>query len=241
MNQTFDIQKLEANPFDNEQLNVFLRKAHEIEPETYLAFWLSAGTELTQRELQRLQWEHFTDSKTGLIIRGSLGSSGEAVETPLPDKAASAISSLRRSIGPVFREKVWSWKLRTMMGLSRAADISTFRAYLEVFPCHRTKGRSTPVRNVPPPPPLPPEPKFEPQVTVPAIPEEKPVKQPAKTTKRCIPADEVARMLSMSVRWVKDQVKAGNLKGYRLGNKVMVDAQSLNEFLSERSMRQEVA
>lgn len=46
----------------------------------------------------------------------------------------------------------------------------------------------------------------------------------------------VAALLDMSPRWVKEKVKAGEIKGFRLGNRIVVDAKSLNEFLERRKL-----
>lgn len=54
--------------------------------------------------------------------------------------------------------------------------------------------------------------------------------------KKCVTVQEVAEQISMSIRWLKDQVKAGNLKGYRLGIKIMIDLESLKEFMAAREM-----
>jgi excisionase family DNA binding protein len=46
----------------------------------------------------------------------------------------------------------------------------------------------------------------------------------------------VATQLSMSVRWVKERIKAGELQGYRLGHKIVVPEKSLQSFLENRAM-----
>ena len=48
--------------------------------------------------------------------------------------------------------------------------------------------------------------------------------------------NRVAALLDMSVRWVKEQVKAGNQVGYRLGTTIKVEGDSLRQFLAARSM-----
>jgi hypothetical protein len=46
----------------------------------------------------------------------------------------------------------------------------------------------------------------------------------------------VAMLLDMSPRYVKDRIKAGDLEGYRLGNRIVVSANSLQAFLDNRKM-----
>ena len=43
--------------------------------------------------------------------------------------------------------------------------------------------------------------------------------------------NRVAALLDMSPRWVKQRVKDGELKGRRLGNRIVIEAGSLNDFL----------
>jgi hypothetical protein len=40
----------------------------------------------------------------------------------------------------------------------------------------------------------------------------------------------------MSVRWVKERIKAGELDGYRLGCKTVVAADSLERYLANRRL-----
>jgi len=47
----------------------------------------------------------------------------------------------------------------------------------------------------------------------------------------------VAALLDMSPRYVKDRIKAGDLVGYRLGNRIVVDAASINSFLENRKIQ----
>jgi DNA-binding Lrp family transcriptional regulator len=46
----------------------------------------------------------------------------------------------------------------------------------------------------------------------------------------------VAEQLDMSVRWVKERIKAGELDGYRLGCKTVVAAESLANYLHKRRL-----
>ncbi len=46
----------------------------------------------------------------------------------------------------------------------------------------------------------------------------------------------LAAMLDMSVRYLKDQIKAGEIEAYRLGNKIVVPDKSLREFLRNHSI-----
>lgn len=46
----------------------------------------------------------------------------------------------------------------------------------------------------------------------------------------------VAALLDMSVRWVKERVKAGDLEGFRLGNRIVISADSLEDFMQNRRM-----
>lgn len=48
--------------------------------------------------------------------------------------------------------------------------------------------------------------------------------------------NRVAALLDMSPRWVKEQVKAGELLGYRLGNRTVVAVESLLRFMDRRRM-----
>lgn len=45
--------------------------------------------------------------------------------------------------------------------------------------------------------------------------------------------NKVAALLDMSPRWVKERVKAGQLKGRRLGNRIVIDGESLNDYLDK--------
>lgn len=47
-------------------------------------------------------------------------------------------------------------------------------------------------------------------------------------------ARKVAKMLDMSVSWVYERVKAGDLPGYRLGCKLVIPADALNDYLEKR-------
>ena len=53
----------------------------------------------------------------------------------------------------------------------------------------------------------------------------------------CIEVNKLAKMLDMSPRWIKDKVKAGELLGYRLGNRIVVNRQSVDDFMAAREMR----
>jgi hypothetical protein len=48
-----------------------------------------------------------------------------------------------------------------------------------------------------------------------------------------------AALLDMTPRWVKDKIKAGDLQGYRLGQKVIVSVESLRLYLDNNSMGQQ--
>ncbi len=52
-----------------------------------------------------------------------------------------------------------------------------------------------------------------------------------------IEVGNVARSLDMSTRWVKDQVKAGHLSGFRLGNRIVIDRRSLEDFMAAREIK----
>jgi AraC-like DNA-binding protein len=62
----------------------------------------------------------------------------------------------------------------------------------------------------------------------------------AKKEKRLLTAHyevgRVAMLLDMSPRYVKERIKAGELVGYRLGNRVVVEADSIRSFLQNRRM-----
>lgn len=45
-----------------------------------------------------------------------------------------------------------------------------------------------------------------------------------------------AALLDMSPRYVKDRIRGGDLEGYRLGNRIVVTAESLQVFLANRLM-----
>lgn len=47
----------------------------------------------------------------------------------------------------------------------------------------------------------------------------------------------VAMLLDMSPRYVKERIKAGEMIGYRLGNRIVVEAESIRAFLQNREMR----
>lgn len=54
---------------------------------------------------------------------------------------------------------------------------------------------------------------------------------------KCIEVNKLAKTIDMSPRWIKDKVKAGELLGYRLGNRIVVDLQSVDDFMAAREMR----
>lgn len=66
--------------------------------------------------------------------------------------------------------------------------------------------------------------------------------KPAKSVKQIPPlkahyeVGRVAALLDMSVRWAKERVKAGDLEGFRLGNRIVVSAESLEVFMRNRRM-----
>lgn len=47
---------------------------------------------------------------------------------------------------------------------------------------------------------------------------------------------KVAEQLDMSVRWVKERIKAGELVGFRFGCKTVVAADSLESYLENRRL-----
>jgi excisionase family DNA binding protein len=51
-----------------------------------------------------------------------------------------------------------------------------------------------------------------------------------------IEANRLAVLLDVSVRWVKDKVKSGELVGYRLGKRICVDSASVDKFLEARRL-----
>jgi len=60
-----------------------------------------------------------------------------------------------------------------------------------------------------------------------------PTAQPNGKLKAFYTVQEVAQNLRMSPRWVRDRVKDKDLSGVRLGNKIVVDAGSVERYLSE--------
>ena len=46
----------------------------------------------------------------------------------------------------------------------------------------------------------------------------------------------LAALLDMCPRWIKDRVKVGELVGYRLGKCIVVDAGSVDKFLTARRL-----
>jgi hypothetical protein len=48
--------------------------------------------------------------------------------------------------------------------------------------------------------------------------------------------NRVAMLLDMSPRFVKERIKAGEMEGYRLGNRVVVTASSIRSYLDNRRM-----
>jgi hypothetical protein len=56
----------------------------------------------------------------------------------------------------------------------------------------------------------------------------------------CLDLGLAAHLLGgMSRRWVKDRCKAGDLKGYILGNKFVVESASINDYLDRNRVRTE--
>ena len=47
----------------------------------------------------------------------------------------------------------------------------------------------------------------------------------------------VAAMIDKSDRFVKEEVKAGNLEGIRIGNEIVIPLASINKYLADRVMR----
>ena len=45
-----------------------------------------------------------------------------------------------------------------------------------------------------------------------------------------------AALLDMSPRYVKERLKAGEMTGYRLGNRIVVECESIRAFLENRKM-----
>ena len=50
-------------------------------------------------------------------------------------------------------------------------------------------------------------------------------------------AGRVADLIDMSVRYVKERIKDGSLKGYRMGNRIVVSTDSLQAFIANREIR----
>ena len=48
---------------------------------------------------------------------------------------------------------------------------------------------------------------------------------------------KVAALLDKSDRFVKDEIKDGNLEGFRFGSEVVVAVESLNRYIEARRMR----
>lgn len=54
---------------------------------------------------------------------------------------------------------------------------------------------------------------------------------------QCIEVNKLAKIIDMSPRWIKEQIKSGKLLGYRLGNRIVVNCQSVSDFMASREMR----
>ncbi len=52
--------------------------------------------------------------------------------------------------------------------------------------------------------------------------------------------NRVALLLDMSDRWLKDQIKKGELVGLRLGKKIVIQGDSLRRFIDSRQITQTV-
>ncbi|MHC1768180.1 MAG: helix-turn-helix domain-containing protein [Verrucomicrobiia bacterium] len=46
----------------------------------------------------------------------------------------------------------------------------------------------------------------------------------------------VALLLDMSTKFVKDRIKAGDLRAFRLGNRIVVEVASIRTFLDNRAL-----
>jgi len=47
---------------------------------------------------------------------------------------------------------------------------------------------------------------------------------------------KLAALIDMSPRFIKERIKAGELEGYRLGNRIVVSAESVKRYLENRRM-----
>ena len=53
----------------------------------------------------------------------------------------------------------------------------------------------------------------------------------------CVEVNKLAKQIDMSPRWIKERIKDGSLIGYRLGNRIVVNRQSVDDFMAAREMR----
>lgn len=53
----------------------------------------------------------------------------------------------------------------------------------------------------------------------------------------CIEINKLSKKIDMSPRWIKERIKEGLLIGYRLGNRIVVNRQSVDDFMAAREMR----
>src|SRR5688572_21850394 len=99
-----------SNPFERGSVLQYLELTRQRDPETFLAFWLSVGSDLTQDELSQLRWEHFSPDLG--TIRGFVVPGEGAIEATLSADAVAAIVEFAKASGPVLSQSSWRRNLQ---------------------------------------------------------------------------------------------------------------------------------
>lgn len=251
-----------ADPFAVKSTAEYLALAKMNDPICFTALWLRASTGLTLGELKALRWEYIFDRGDTWLIEGPIGVREKIVKTTVAGRGVAELSVFRRPSGPVLFGRAWENGVTYLQSFAQLPDLDVLRTHLAVAPVIRKPKRPARKRVEPvPESESQPTPGIVPEPCVAALPARPVELMPAdsaaipQTAPRIIPfapikpkplkqtsdkqyatVAEVAELLCRCDRWVKDQAKAGNLRGYRVGSKCLIEMASVREFLDQREM-----